>query len=214
MTGVHRDLVGERRERRQDAGAAHDDAVLGVADLVERHRVAGEDVVGGAVDRRVDDRVRERDVFARELLLEVDQVVVALFVATVRAEPRAALAREAGEGHVHVVGRAAHEADRRLGDAHEPLVPAFQVLDRPGDHVAHVDRLARLGIGHEAVVGILVLPVEHRRELMRGPAERGMVDDVVDPLVSEPHLALARLQTLEELLTRARAHAALSAIRG
>ena len=56
--------------------------------------------------------------------------------------------------------------------------------------------------------GILVLPVEHRRELMRGPAERGMVDDVVDPLVSEPHLALARLQTLEELLTRARAHAA------
>ena len=46
MTGVHRDLVGERRERREDAPAAHDDAVLGVADLVERHRVAVEDVVG------------------------------------------------------------------------------------------------------------------------------------------------------------------------
>ena len=30
-------------------------------------------------------------------------------------------------------------------------------------------------------------------ELMRSPAERGMVDDVVDALVSEPHLALARL---------------------
>ena len=52
-----------------------------------------------------------------------------------------------------------------------------------------------------------MLPVEDRRELMRGAGERGMVDDVVDALVSEPDLALACLQTLEELLTRARSHA-------
>ena len=55
MAGVHRDLVGERRQRREDAPAAHDDAVLGLADLVQRHRVADEDVVGRPVDRRVDD---------------------------------------------------------------------------------------------------------------------------------------------------------------
>ena len=55
VAGVHGDLVGERRQRGEDARAADDDAVLGVADLVQRHRVAGEDVVGRPVDRRVDD---------------------------------------------------------------------------------------------------------------------------------------------------------------
>ena len=104
------------------------------------------DVVRRSVDRRVDDRVRERDVFARELLLEA-----ARGCRRPRSLPpsapsqRTALAREAGERDVHVVGRAAHQADRSPRRcARSPLVPPLQVLPRAGDHVADVDRLAGL----------------------------------------------------------------------
>ena len=39
--GIDRDLVGEGRQRGEHARAAHDDAVLGLADLVQRDVVAG-----------------------------------------------------------------------------------------------------------------------------------------------------------------------------
>src|SRR3546814_5676884 len=58
-------LVGEGCKRGKDAGAAHDDRVLGLPHLVQRHGVVGERPVRGAVDRGVDDRVRQGDVLAR-----------------------------------------------------------------------------------------------------------------------------------------------------
>ena len=211
VAGIDRDLVGERRQRREDAAAPNDDAVLGVTDLVQRHRVALEHLVRGAVDGRVHECVRQREVFTGEPLLERDEVVVALCVAAIRAQPRGSLACEPRERDVHVVRRAPHEPDGGLRDAHQSVVTALQILLRPRDHVAHVDELAGLGVGHQAVVGILVLAIEHRCQLMRRTREGRVVDDVVDAFVAQPHLALGCLQTLEELLTRACAHVRRSA---
>ena len=132
----------------------------------------------------------------------------------VGAEPRRPFACETRERDVHVVGRAAHEANRRLGDAHQNLVPALQIVLRPRDHVADVDGLAGLGVGHQTVVGIFVLPVEDRGQLVGRAGERRVVDDVVDPLVPEPHLSLPGLETLQELLTRAGAHCLVPTQRG
>ncbi len=87
MPGIDGDLVGERCERGEDAGAAHDDPVLGIAGLVQRDRVVDEFGVGRPVDRRMDDGVGERDVLERQLALEGDEVGMALDVRAVRALP-------------------------------------------------------------------------------------------------------------------------------
>ena len=95
--GIDRDLVGEGRQRREDARAAHDDAVRGVADLVQR------DLVAGLAARRPWPcrssgwmmRVGQRDVVAREELLVGDQVRRAALVAVDR--PFVGAAGEAGD---------------------------------------------------------------------------------------------------------------------
>ena len=51
--------------------------------------------------------------------------------------------------------------------------------------------LAGFRVGHQAVVGELVLAVEHRCEAPRGTLQLRMRGDIVDPLVAEPHLAIA-----------------------
>ena len=127
----------------------------------------------------------------------------ALLVAALRPEPRLPLPGEAGEGHVHVVGRAAHQPDGHLGDPHQAAVAPLQILLRAGDQVADVDRLARLGVGHQAVVGVLELAVEHGGQRGGRPGQRRVLGHVVDALVAEPHLALAGPQTLQERLTAA-----------
>jgi hypothetical protein len=87
MRRVDGDLVGERRQGRQDPGAAHDDAGGRVAGLVHGHAIAGELAVGRLVDGRMDDRVGERDVLARDPLLEVHDVVCARLVSALGALP-------------------------------------------------------------------------------------------------------------------------------
>ncbi len=117
---IDRDLVGERRQGRQDARAAHDDAVLGVGDLAQGIGIAGlRRVAHRLVDGRLHDGVGERDVVAAQELLVGDQPFGAGLVAMVA--PFAAIAGEARVGDVHVVGRAAHQADRILGDAAQRL---------------------------------------------------------------------------------------------
>ena len=87
MRRVDGDLVGERRQGRQDPGAAHDDAGGGLAGLVHGDPIAGELAIGRLVDGGMDDRVGERDVLARDPLLEAHDVVGALLVATLGAPP-------------------------------------------------------------------------------------------------------------------------------
>lgn len=163
MTWIHGDLVGERCERGENPGAAHDDPVLGVARLVQRDRVVDELGVGRPVDRRVDDGVGERDVLERQLTLEGDEVGVALDVGVVGTFPPGPFPGETGERHVHVVRGAPHESHRRLGDAAQPFVAALQVGLRPRDHVADVDLVTGVSVLHQAVGLAFELPVEDGR---------------------------------------------------
>jgi len=107
-------------------------------------------------------------------------------------------AGEARERHVHVVGRAAHQANGLLGNALQADVPAQDVLARARDHVAHIDRLARLGVGHQALARELVLMVEQTRQEVRRAGERGMRRDVAHALAIYPDLAVV-LQPGEKL---------------
>src|SRR5215469_14417372 len=197
---VDRDLVGEGRERRQDASPAHHDARRRLADLVQRHAVSDDARIRLLVDRGLDDGVRERDVLVGEVALVADDVVGALGVAAVGAPPHVGTRGEASELDVHVIGRTAHQAHRGLGDARQPSAAALQVVDGAGDHVADADRLPRLGIGHEAFVGIPVLAIEDVRQRLGGAGEGGMCGDVVDHLVAEPHHASRLAKPVQELL--------------
>ena len=181
---------------------AHDDAGRGLADLVQGNGVAGKRLVLHPVDRRVHDRVRQRQVLAGDHLLVVDEVVVTFLVLALRTEPRAALACEPGEGDVHVVGRSPHEPDGLLGDATKPAMTSFQIVDRAGDHVADVDGLARLGVRHQAVVGELLLDVEDPRQAAGRTLQLRVGRDVVDTFAAEPDLAIASTQALQRTLPR------------
>ena len=69
-----------------------------------------------------------------------------------------------------------------------------------------LDRLARLRIGDQALVGMLVLAVEHARQRSRGAGQLRVGRDVVDTVVAEPHHAAGLAQPFEELLTGSRPH--------
>jgi len=84
-------------------------------------------------------------------------------------------------------------------------VPALEVLARSRDQVAHVDWLARLGIGHEADRRRLVLQIEEGGDEARGAREGRMAGDVAHPIVTHPDPAVV-LQTPEKVFTRARGH--------
>ena len=202
--GIDRELVGERRQGGQHARAAHDDAVLGVGDLVQGVDIAGRRrVAGRLVDGRLHDGVGERDVAAAQELLVGDQPLGAGLVAV--EAPFVGPAGEAGKGDVHVVGRAAHQAHRILGDLAQRLAAARQILARARDHVADRDRLAGLRVRHQADLGMLVMEVEDLGQRMGGAAELGMVDDVGNALAVDPDLAGAA-KAFQEFLARACRH--------
>jgi hypothetical protein len=67
--------------------------------------------------------------------------------------------------------------------------------------VADVDGLACFRVGHETVVGELVLAVEHRGEAPRRTLQLRMCCDIVDTLVAQPHFAITGSETLQELFS-------------
>ena len=85
-------------------------------------------------------------------------------------------------------------------------MPALEVLARSRDQVAHVDRLARLGVGHEADRRRLVLQIEEGGDEARGAREGRMAGDVAHPIVAHPDPAVV-LQAPEKVLTPACRHA-------
>ena len=158
------------------------------------------------VDRRMDDRVGQRQVAAAQQLL-----VGAPGSRRPRSLPSTTHSSlppgEPGERDVHVVGRAPHDPDAALRDrARRQACRRSRSCARARDQVAHVDRLARLGIGHEADRRRLVLQIEERGDEPRGAREGGMAGDVAHPIVAHPDLAVV-LQASEEVLTPACRHA-------
>ena len=174
--------------------------------LAARRRVTESTNGFRAVHRRVDEGVGQRQVPPGQELLVRDQVGRARLVAI--DGPFVVSPREAREGHVHVVGGAAHDPDAPLRDPLQAVVPAGEVSAGAGDQVAHVDRLAGLGIGHEADGRRLVLQVVERGHEARGAREGGVGGHVGHPLVAHPDLTLV-LERLEEFLARACRHGGL-----
>jgi hypothetical protein len=81
----------------------------------------------------------------------------------------------------------------------------FEVLARTWNHMADVDWLAGLGIGHQAVLARFMLKIENLREGLRGARERRMRCDVADLVIANPDLARA-LQPHEEFLSGSCTH--------
>ena len=100
--------------------------------------------------------------------------------------PFVGAAGEAGIGHVHIVGGAAHQPDRELGDPAQRLMPAQQVLAGAGDDVADGDGLAGVGVGHQTVVGVLIMQVEDGGDGFGGASEVGVVERIGDARGAEP----------------------------
>ena len=201
---IDRYLIGEWRERREDSRTAHHDSVSSVRDLVQRDVVAWRGRISERlVDGRLNDRVRERDVLASEELLIRDQIRRTVLVAVGRPFVRAS--GKPGIRDVHVIRGAAHQADRELRDALQRCVPPLQVSARPRNHMAHVDRLARFGIGHQADVARLVLQIEYLRQRLGRAGEGRMRDYVLDLVVPDPDVARLS-EPCEKLFSRSCAH--------
>ena len=88
MPRVDRQLVGKRRQRRQNPRPTYDHSILGISDLVHRDVLVFVARDGSfafsLIGRGVNDGMREADVLARKLLLEVDQTRRAPLVAADR----------------------------------------------------------------------------------------------------------------------------------
>ena len=204
MRRIDRNLVGKRGERREDPRTAHDDAVLRFADLAKGHIVARlRRIALRLVDGRIDDRMRQRNVVAAQIFLIVDEVFRALLVAIYR--PFLGAASEARIGHIHVVRRAAHQADRIGGDFFQPRATARQVLPRSRNHVANIDLLARLRIRHQAGVSLFILEIVDGCDATRRARECRVVGDALDLAVADPNLPRL-LEALQKLCARTCRH--------
>jgi hypothetical protein len=84
---------------------------------------------------------------------------------------------------------------------------ALKVFPRSRGHVADVDGLAGLGVGHQADIGMLVLKVEDLGQRPGGARKRRVVDDRRNLVAADPKVAPAR-QAAQELFAGARRHAA------
>ena len=149
----------------------------------------------------LDDRVREGDVVTGEVLAgrrRCSRAPRALRPSS-PAHTQGAEAK-ADELHVHVVGRAAHEAHCALRQPSQAGLPPHEGRRRErGKHVADVGRLAGLGIGDQAFVGELVLPIEQLGKACSSASCSRVRRRVGDQLPVDPHRALGTAQIVEEL---------------
>ena len=188
LPGIHRLLVGVGCEGGQHATAPDDDAVGRFADLSHRDLVAQDPAVGPLVDGGLDDRMGERKIRLGQAALEGHEVLRAPLVASVGAGPHPGRRREGRELHVHVVGRAAHDAHGAFRQPDEPGMAMPQLVPGPRDHVTDVGGLAAVRVHEEAVGRIGVLPVEDRGQAFGAAPQLGMRGDVLDPLAVDPDL--------------------------
>ena len=200
--GIDGQLVGERRECREHAGAAYDDPLAGLADLVQRDLAGGLLCFGlRAVDLRVDDRVCRREIAVAHLLLVGDEVLRALLVAP--PGPHVGAPREAREGHVEVVGGAPHHPCGGARGDLDRAAAALEVLLRARNEVRGVYERSVVGRGDEHLVGVLVLKIEDAGDRLRSGSEQRMLERVRDPLAVQPELALVAAELVEVLLAGA-----------
>jgi hypothetical protein len=73
--------------------------------------------------------------------------------------------------------------------------------------MARIDLLARFRIGHEAIIGMLMLKVEQPGKPARRPGEGRMVDDIRHPFGPKPYFAFPP-QAFQKLLACSCSHGA------
>ncbi len=182
------DEIGDRAAGGELLRAGNDDAVVALLDHagVER-RIALLVRRLAAVDLRRDDGVGGVEVVVAHVLVEGDRVV-GEFPAARRqhARRRGIAAEEAGD----VVGRAAHQAEGRLGPGFrkQPARPQIGMAAR--NLVGAQHRLAGLGRRERHALAHLRRrrDVVEPRDRARRLAECGMARDVLDGLAVDEHL--------------------------
>ena len=172
--------------------ARNDDAVVALLDHagIER-RIALLVRRLAAVDLRRDDRVGRVEVVVAHVLVEGDDVVGELLAAgREHVRRRRVAAEEPGD----VVGRAAHQAERRLGPGFREQPPRPRSAWRARDLVGAQNRRAGLGRaeGHALAHLGRGRDVVEPRDRARRLAEGRMRGDVLDALAVDERPAVRR----------------------
>ena len=203
----HEDLVRERADRREQARAADDDAVVVLVDDARSEGLVA--LLGradGAVRLREDQRVRQEQVVLAHVLVVAADVLGERGVGL--AEP------VGGARHRHdraraVVARAPEVPERVLGpDAHR-LAPAHDVVDALRLEERHADAVAgrRRLVGHHVAERRVVLQVEELRVRPDDAAELGDLRDAAGVLLPlDLDVDRALVQRLDVLPARSGSH--------
>src|SRR5262249_34519937 len=112
---------------------------------------------------------------------------------------------KSGVGNIHIVRRAAHETDGVFGNELEASMTLGKVLTRARNHVADIDRLTGLRVGHQADVCRLMLEIEDLGQRPRGARKRRMSSYVADLFTIDPDLART-FQPRQEFLAGSCSH--------
>ena len=188
MDAAQVDPVGEHAAGRDLLRARDDDAVVALLHHAGVERRIALLVRGlAAVDLRRHDRIAEVEMLVAHLLVESDDVVGEFLPA--RRE-HARHRRVAGEEARDMIGRAAHQAERRLRPGLGEQPPRAQVGVRSGNLVGAQHRRAGLGRdeGHALAHLGRGRDVVEPRHRARGLAEGRMLGDVGDLLAVDEDL--------------------------
>src|ERR1051326_7902078 len=209
------DLVRERPERRENAGAAHDDPGIGLAHHAQRGILLEIVNAGsGAAALQVDQRVGEHEVVL------ADQLVIPAHVVAEGGPAAGEIIGGRGPGgigDIHEIRRPAHHAAGGTRPVQHHVAAPDEVVVRARDDEREADGIAAGGrrVGHLGAQRRIVLHVVERRDRARPVGEAGMLGDVVHPLATHIDNALLGLEPLEVLATVACRHVVLlSAERG
>src|SRR5690606_10365689 len=88
------------------------------------------------------------------------------------------------------------------------LMAPKKIFLRSRDHVAHIDRLTRFRVRHQAVIGILMLQIKKTGETARRSCKGRVIDNSRDLFGAEPDFSLS-LQPLQNLFSRPCSHLAV-----
>ena len=205
---IHRDLVGDRAERRQHARAAHHQAAAGFLDHAQRGAFLQVEHAGDvAAALQVDQRVRQDDVVL------ADELVVAADVLRELRPVAAEVVRGGGPGgerHVHEVGRAPHHAAGGARPVQHHHAAGFEFFARARVDERQADAIAGggRGVGHLVAELRIALHVVERGDRPRAAGETRMRGHVLDAFAAQPDFTILFPQAVQVFSSRASRHGA------
>ncbi len=184
-----RDLVSERRERRDRARAIDHDSRVGL--LNDRCRHARRLILHRLrfIDGGAEQRVRQAEVALAQELVVSAYIAAELFAAAREIFVRRS---EAGDVDVHEVRRAAHHPAAPIHPGLHRRAPPHQIALRAGLDKGETDTIARCrrGVGQLLAQVSAMLQVVKFSQRTRGGAKSRVRHDVADSLAREPDLPI------------------------